>query len=403
MAHPLPPSLVLRHAVVVMRHGDRSPISNKLGNTALDVKFWRTRLPSEGELEAWSSAHPVHGPTKRLDHPNNPLGQLTTLGARQCRDVGAAVAARLQEHAPHLDATSAPTARSTNMRRTVQTAQCFLSGLGAPVGTVVHVREWLDETLVPNVNKTPALGTALKGADVTAEESNAIDAPELRARLVATLGFTSPSAVPVSQVREVLVCLSAHSQPLPSGLTADDVHSVEELDARVWARRYRPVPVARLGMGALLHELRSLLTSIAAGERAGGVDVFACHDTSLVAMLCAMDAFDERPVGYASSLLLELAEDDLEGTFFVRTLLNFEPIVFGGELGAPECPHGSEWVELTHFGRGVLCNATEPAEHATLAKAVAASAAIGNATGSAAEQALADLLTGRQEGGRGRL
>jgi hypothetical protein len=302
MAHPLPPSLVLRHAVVVMRHGDRSPISNKLGNTALDVKFWRTRLPSEGELEAWSSAHPVHGPTKRLDHPNNPLGQLTTLGARQCRDVGAAVAARLQEHAPHLDATSAPTARSTNMRRTVQTAQCFLSGLGAPVGTVVHVREWLDETLVPNVNKTPALGTALKGADVTAEESNAIDAPELRARLVATLGFTSPSAVPVSQaccrpsaraslsardeacchaqrprrsllprsapatqpaatpschavlrraprvrvrayagcvvqVREVLVCLSAHSQPLPSGLTADDVHSVEELDARVWARR----------------------------------------------------------------------------------------------------------------------------------------------------------------------
>jgi hypothetical protein len=87
----------------------------------------------------------------------------------------------------------------------------------------------------------------------------------------------------------------------------------------------------------------------------------------------------------------------------VRTLLNFEPIVFGGELGAPECPHGSEWVELTHFGRGVLCNATEPAEHATLAKAVAASAAVGNATGSAAEQALADLLTGRQEGGRGRL
>eukprot|EP00316_Scyphosphaera_apsteinii_P019412 CAMPEP_0119329370 /NCGR_PEP_ID=MMETSP1333-20130426/75666_1 /TAXON_ID=418940 /ORGANISM="Scyphosphaera apsteinii, Strain RCC1455" /LENGTH=52 /DNA_ID=CAMNT_0007338473 /DNA_START=75 /DNA_END=230 /DNA_ORIENTATION=+ len=52
MEHAPPPqNLLLRHVVVLMRHGDRSPIASMLGNVTVDQDYWLRQLPAEDEGE----------------------------------------------------------------------------------------------------------------------------------------------------------------------------------------------------------------------------------------------------------------------------------------------------------------------------------------------------------------
>lgn len=192
--------------------------------------------------------------------------------------------------------------------------------------------------------------------------------------------------------------MSEHNQPLPKGLPPTVARDIAHLDARGWGRRYRPASVARLGMGTWLHELRTRLEAIVGGAP-GGVDMHAAHDTSLVALLCAIGAFDDLPIEYASYILFELAEDDLEGTFLVRVLrssadLSLSPLAFG----APASQHGPEWVEWARFRSEVLQNATDPSELATVSAAVEAAPTTATANDTpvtnSAERSLQDVLTG---------
>jgi len=204
----VPADLTLQQVLVLVRHGDRCPISPKAGGYECSADFWSTKLPDRAEVAAWNRQFPVDGPAEAIDATSAPWGCLTSVGAAQCLALGEAL-----RHT-YGDALRVCSARATNIRRTQQTAQNVLRGVflgdggtgevGAVVssaptaaipGTIdalaagafsISVRDWLDETLVPNTLACPRLRTVLRAAPRPAETP-------LRRRVAEALGYDASS------------------------------------------------------------------------------------------------------------------------------------------------------------------------------------------------------------------
>lgn len=295
------------------------------------------------------------------DAGEEPFGQLTRLGAQQCYALGAALRSSLETYAPHLlpvnntkaetcasaegaealaereegsggDAGGGVVAVATNIRRTQQSVQNVLRGLLAPTPTVrvpVAVRELDDEVLIPRPSQCAALQQRMDALRAAQKEALAPRTPSsggatdrrfnasLEARAAATLQYED-GALRLDQAREVLVCLVAHGDALPPGISVDDVLTLSSLNIERWTEIYRDRTVARLSVGRLLHALEGHLVSAASrAPAAPKVVLLSGHDSSLVPLLAALDVFDhpEWPP-YAADIRVELgtAPDTALGT-----------------------------------------------------------------------------------------
>src|SRR5690606_2635297 len=89
----------LRKVLLVLRHGDRTPIASHVGSVIADSEdvrsFWRSKMPPEAELQRISSLFVKRGPKESSDDHAVPYGQLTELGARQLRELGQQLRERL--------------------------------------------------------------------------------------------------------------------------------------------------------------------------------------------------------------------------------------------------------------------------------------------------------------------
>eukprot|EP00966_Prymnesium_polylepis_P079425 1840971-Prymnesium_polylepis.1 len=374
--------------ITVMRHGDRGPIAHAAGRYTMDSAFWHTTLPDINDVAAWDERFPVDGPPKPIDSDGAPFGMLTELGAQQVRAYGREVRSRYKRHAPHL--LSEVNARSTNIRRTQQTAQNFLLGLGAEP-TSVLVRDWENENLVPKPKHCPALAELL----TTQAEASAAEGGEdgaFRQSLGELLGYEG-GALRIDQAREVLTCALAHAgapraPPLPSTLRSEDVLRLLGVNGRDWARKYSAAHVPRLAMGLLVAEIESLLSEAVVGGGGGGggggLRLLSGHDSTLVPLLCALGVYDSVWPRYAAHLELELARSEA-GEHFVRLL-------YDGEVLLPIEPDvGGAWMRWERFQSEVL----EPASVTQSAYDAECAQAHGPAGGAGGDQSLSDTLTSK--------
>ena len=157
-------TMTLRKAVVVHRHGDRTPISDfvrptpssstsaststsawtstdsRQGFLRSDGVFWEGVVPTRDEARAWFATNPVIGPGRGGDADRWPAGQLTAAGGAQLRELGAALRARFVHETGLLPGILARSgagsatvlARSTNFQRTRESAANLLNGLYPP-------------------------------------------------------------------------------------------------------------------------------------------------------------------------------------------------------------------------------------------------------------------------------
>jgi len=145
--------LELLHVLVLFRHGDRTPItrvvSAGMAMDARETSFWISRMPEVAVLSALSSgAHVADFDARYLSRSGSkrepqcltppqvahhggrwPCGQLTLQGVHMMRAKGRALRERyagfLQDVHPRRDVH----VQSTNIRRTIRSAQSVLAGM----------------------------------------------------------------------------------------------------------------------------------------------------------------------------------------------------------------------------------------------------------------------------------
>eukprot|EP00929_Paragymnodinium_shiwhaense_P001286 TRINITY_DN101510_c0_g1_i1.p1 TRINITY_DN101510_c0_g1~~TRINITY_DN101510_c0_g1_i1.p1 ORF type:complete len:381 (+),score=76.74 TRINITY_DN101510_c0_g1_i1:68-1210(+) len=305
-----------KQVVVLMRHGDRSPISGRVGTLdasglapafqrlmpPADVMAELARVPIERAEEKWSSHY-----SKFVGEP--PWGQLTARGVEQCRAVGKEFRRRYPK--------AIIQAFSTGFPRTLQSAAAFLCGFAPSEEVVVRVRPAKLENLLPNFDgacKRYAHLRAELGAKAKEGNLKALR-QDLHSSLEALIG---PNPWQYSlDFRGFLV----HADTVGDigGLDWHLLERVEEYTAKMDAACYEDAEVVRLASGRLLHWLLALVA-----QPKHEMTLLLAHDNMLSAFLVALGIYREGewPM-YASSVVMEAA--DFAGDVRkVRVLVNDE-------------------------------------------------------------------------------
>lgn len=143
--------LELAHVLVLFRHGDRSPITRAVGRQLRmdqrESSLWVARLPNLRALSAlnggaavadlnpaYISEHPpvfdqLKPPQKAHHGGRWPCGQLTDKGVGMMRAKGQALRQRYDALLKDAHPTRDVHVQSTNIRRTIRSAQSLLAGL----------------------------------------------------------------------------------------------------------------------------------------------------------------------------------------------------------------------------------------------------------------------------------
>ncbi|CAE7469287.1 cse1l [Symbiodinium natans] len=310
--------------VVLMRHGDRTPVCDRIGQldmADLNPK-WTSLLPTAQELSAVSGVR-VERDSEGGHHAyarfvgQGSLGQLTGLGFQQCRKAGAELRRRYGD--------SEIRAFSTDFPRTIQSAACVLLGFGCTVSTTgstetsslatVRVRGPKDQTLLPNYDGR--CSRFAQGREAARSKAKATHLKEMRHRLE-TLLLPVIGEDPLNAVLDFKPhCVHQDVVGKIQGVDWDLAHLVESYQASLEAAVYSDFELLRLGSGRLVQEVIDVLAS-----PGHGITLLLAHDNMLTAFLIALGIYKQQWPLYASQVVLETAQCD--GAVSVRVLMNDE-------------------------------------------------------------------------------
>jgi len=344
---PIPQEYVLQQLVVIHRHGDRSQIQRSLGPSVAESKeveaVWVSRMPVASTLLKMAQAARVVSSSSNSDNIGNsdnmytgedaknyPYAQLTELGAQQLMLVGKSLRERYASFLEGGVHDESIMARSTNMCRTLQSLRCLLIGLTSSQDAqkaladqsvvVIKTRPKSSETLFPQASGP---------CDRMAERRNEIFPPtflaenvdgyaELEERMKNLLGYTEK--VNWLTVKEILTCHLVHDIPFHRGITELDEEKISAIAGRTWGQLYRDEVLNRLAIGRFIRELLDDIVGTALTNKK--MLIYSGHDSTLVPVLCALGAYNDKWPPYASHLELEIVQHKRTGERFVRAVYN---------------------------------------------------------------------------------
>lgn len=305
----------VKRAVVIFRHGDRSPIHKPddhiqpSSTLEEEASFWSSKLPSRDQCLTWLQSHPISSPTQpRLDSGQRPWGQLTNVGAEQARQLGLLLRKRLVDREGLLPITLNAAdirAHSTSIYRSQvsfffchsfvnflisgiltlfdsellffssfsfslffppplqQTLQNVLLGLynmderskdvsDSRISINVTSKPEIDEfQYSPDRNKCSHL---LKLHQVLTHHSLVM--PMLTENEANVLNKMQSlfhyEKLATTRVRSTLVCLRSHGRSMPDGITAEDVVLLERANSMMEYKKYANSDYFKLALGRLV-------------------------------------------------------------------------------------------------------------------------------------------------------
>lgn len=355
-----PPNLKLQQVQILLRHGERTPVSARFRNTGLpgnwpyceaaknfqnivlnadrswDTLQWKRRLETFGPNDAPTLAT---GPKGEVDAICQP-GELTNRGRETTLALGQRTRKLYIEQLGFLptilDAQSSHTVflRSTPIQRALESTQQAFTGLYPPSTRAsdlpplnIVTRAMQDETLFPNEGACKRFGQlAAAFADRTAKVWN--DSPEME-YINNKIGKWMPAESPVvkvdshprlSGIMDTINATLAHdaATKLPAEFYDKEVvANIDKICTEEWFVGYTESNEYRkLGIGAAVGDLTQRMVEHAngkagpKGEAAGALMTLAgCHDTTLAAALTALGVFDvakDKWPNYTSSIAFEL-------------------------------------------------------------------------------------------------
>lgn len=309
----------LVYSVWVVRHGDRTPFS--------------------------------HPPFKQLEYRWASYGQLTPEGMQQTRDLGAWYRKRYVEGERLLDARYSAgqiSAVSTAKDRTLTTAACLLIGLYPP-GTGPRLPDG-HPALPDAIQPVPVYSIPDGDKNILTRESEMPE--ETRLMISATLsGMRLPPDAPLRQdlvrwgdilggristcerliiAADNLNCMLAHGVPLPPPLTVAEAGRIRDAGFAMQARIYSSPEMMRFSARGFFEKLREDFERRKNGQAGPQVNLYAAHDTTVLAFMAALRAPLPTNPPYAAHIEFDLLQTD-GGGLAVEVSYNGQPVLMDGK------------------------------------------------------------------------
>ncbi|KAM6450886.1 prostatic acid phosphatase isoform 2-T2 [Liasis olivaceus] len=291
----------LKFVILIYRHGDRSPIEN-----------YPNGLHSESE---WPQG----------------FGQLTQIGMKQQYELGQYIKKRYSNFLSASYKREEILIQSTEIDRTIMSAQANLAGLFPPTGDQIWNPELLWQPVpvhvVPKASdpklrypnfQCPRYRELLKKTIASNEFQEKIKPYE---EFIKTIAYYAGYDVPVLKyptnfkiwhVQDTLFCESIHNFTLPEWATEDVMAKLTELTELSLSSLfgiYKREEKARLQGGLLVKNILQKFSEAQFPQKRKMV-VYSAHDTTLGALQMALNIYNNKLPPYASCQIFEQYEEN---------------------------------------------------------------------------------------------
>ena len=304
-------------AVDLIRHGDRTPI---------------IAIPKS--THSWPEG----------------LGQLTPLGMHQEYELGQKFQHRYIEQEKLLPRIYQPGTlyvRSTDVDRTLMSAECVLMGLYPPgTGPFLHpafLMNWFalpygfqpipihtvgqdhDNLLLPHHNQNE-IKQAIKALPECQEKEKELQ-PHFAAWSQAT-GLPIHDALDVEKLGDALYIYQLKHIAMPKGLSHADIDTILQATETIFKKSITSVQESG---GNLLSEISHRLEQAAEKKSSLKYTLYSAHDSTIMSLLTAMHVSIKEIPHYASDLNIALYEKE-NHHFEVQVTLNDHPVQLAGSM-----------------------------------------------------------------------
>ncbi|XP_075693977.1 lysosomal acid phosphatase isoform X1 [Rhinoderma darwinii] len=326
----------LRFVTVVYRHGDRSPV--------------RAYPKDVHQESAWPQG----------------FGQLTQIGMEQHWDLGQALRARYKGFLNESYDRHEIYVRSTDVDRTLMSAEANLAGLYPPAGSQifqpniswqpipVHTVPDSEERLLKfPIISCPKYHKLQEETRHSPEYVNKTrDNMDFMQMVANKTGLTDCSLESVWTISDIFFCESKHNLSLPSWATKDVLARL--VDLKDFSFRFlfgiiEQEQKARLQGGVLVAQILKNITAATQNATNGLKFIaYSTHDTTLGALQMALDVYNGKQAPYASCHIFELYEES-PGNFTVEMYFRNDSTQQPFPLTIPGCVHSCPLEKLQNL------------------------------------------------------
>lgn len=294
-------------AVLITRHGDRTPFDN-----IVNVNYqWGTDLT-----------------------------ELTPIGIHQEFMLGSKLRKHYIEDLKFLDSQYKENTiytLSSNSNRTILSAECLLMGLYPP-GTgpeiakeepalpgriqTIPVRSLPDSSymiLTPYQSYLKILGKYVYNSKEWMDKQN-----ELKGKFEEwskILGNKVENLGDVLTIGDVLIVAKQHELPMPEGLSNEDVQEILQTTSWGLAQQFKSETVSYLMGGELVNAIIKNLKDSAESKNKYKLTYYSGHDITILPVMSLLGSPLEESPGYAANVILELYKDGAS-QFYIKVLYN---------------------------------------------------------------------------------